>query len=71
MDFLLIIEGWKALKEFHKTELNDYCKKFTSYYGEAPSDVFYEAMCVEVLKKAILKLGGIQHLKMYQLKTSK
>ncbi|WP_264537264.1 hypothetical protein [Flavobacterium sp. N1736] len=34
----------EALMEFHKTVLIDDYRKYTNYYGEAPTDAFYEAM---------------------------
>jgi hypothetical protein len=34
----------EALKEFHKTILIDDYNKYIDYYGEAPSDAFYEAL---------------------------
>lgn len=44
-----------ALKEFHKTVLsNDYIN-YTNYYGEAPSDEFYEAMAWGGLKDSNVK----------------
>jgi len=33
-----------ALKEFHKNVLTDDYNKYTNYYGEAPTDAFYEAL---------------------------
>ncbi|UWY26619.1 hypothetical protein N4T20_12930 [Flavobacterium sp. TR2] len=44
-----------ALKEFHKTVLsNDYIN-YMNYYGEAPSDEFYEAMAWGGLKDSNVK----------------
>ena len=41
----------EALKEFNKTILpNDY-KNYTDYYGEEPSDAFYEALAWSGLKE--------------------
>ncbi|MDX6183582.1 hypothetical protein SGQ44_14725 [Flavobacterium sp. Fl-77] len=34
----------QALKEFHKTILIDDYNKYIAYYGEVPSDAFYEAL---------------------------
>lgn len=34
----------EALKEFHKNVLNDDYNKYINYFGEAPSDAFYEAL---------------------------
>ena len=34
----------EALKGFHKNVLTDDYNKYTNYYGEAPSDAFYEAL---------------------------
>ena len=33
-----------ASKEFHKNVLTDDYDKYTNYYGEAPTDAFYEAL---------------------------
>ncbi|MEO8237606.1 MAG: hypothetical protein ABI576_05805 [Flavobacterium sp.] len=39
------LNGMKeALKKFHKTVLTDDYNKYTNYYGEEPSDAFYEAL---------------------------
>jgi hypothetical protein len=41
----LYLESMKnALKEFHKNVLTDDYNKYTNYYGEIPSDAFYEAL---------------------------
>lgn len=34
----------EALKEFHKNVFTDDYNKYINYYGEVPSDVFYEAL---------------------------
>jgi hypothetical protein len=34
----------EALKEFHKNVLTDDYNNYTNYYGEAPTDAFYEAL---------------------------
>lgn len=39
-----------ALKDFHKNILTSDYNKYTDYYGEAPSDAFYEAMAWGGLK---------------------
>ncbi|KUJ60871.1 hypothetical protein AR687_15815 [Flavobacteriaceae bacterium CRH] len=39
-----------ALKEFHKTVLIDDYNKYIAYYGETPSDAFYEALAWGGLK---------------------
>ncbi len=45
----------EALKEFNKTMLpNDY-KNYTDYYGEEPSDAFYEALTWSGLKESNVK----------------
>ncbi|MEO8237433.1 MAG: hypothetical protein ABI576_04935 [Flavobacterium sp.] len=45
----------KALKEFHKNVLTDDYNKYTDYYGEAPSDAFYEALAWGGLKENDVK----------------
>ncbi|MDQ8012952.1 MAG: hypothetical protein REI96_10920 [Flavobacterium nitrogenifigens] len=44
-----------ALKEFHKTVLNSDYNNYVKYYGEAPSDAFYEAMAWGGLKDSNVK----------------
>jgi hypothetical protein len=53
---ILYLNGMKeALKEFHKTVLTDDYNKYTQYYGEVPSDEFYEALAWGGLKDANVK----------------
>jgi hypothetical protein len=52
----LYLNGMKeALKEFHKSNLIDDYNKYTQYYGEEPSDAFYEALAWGGLKDANVK----------------
>ncbi|MDP5200440.1 hypothetical protein [Flavobacterium sp. DG2-3] len=44
-----------ALKSFHKTVLSADYNKYTNYYGEEPSDAFYEAMAWGGLKDSSVK----------------
>ncbi|MFW0736663.1 hypothetical protein [Flavobacterium sp. T12S277] len=47
----LYLESMKnALKDFHKNMLGSDYNKYTDYYGEQPSDAFYEAMAWGGLK---------------------
>lgn len=45
----------EALKEFHKNVLTDDYNKYTNYYGEAPSDDFYQALAWGGLKDSNVK----------------
>lgn len=45
----------KALKEFHKNALPQDYNKYIQYYGEAPSDAFYEAFAWGGLQSANVK----------------
>ncbi|WP_264536838.1 hypothetical protein [Flavobacterium sp. N1736] len=52
----LYLNGMKeALKKFHKSTLIDDYNKYTQYYGEEPSDAFYEALAWGGLKDANVK----------------
>jgi len=52
----LYISGMKeALKDFHKNVLTDDYNKYINYYGEAPSDAFYEALAWGGLKDSNVK----------------
>ncbi len=53
---ILYLNGMKeALKGFHKSVLTDDYNKYTQYYGEEPSDEFYEALAWGGLKDANVK----------------
>ncbi|WP_449267441.1 ferredoxin [Flavobacterium notoginsengisoli] len=45
----------KALKEFHESAFPDDYKNYTNYYGEKPSDAFYNALAWGGLKDADVK----------------
>ncbi|WP_281322763.1 hypothetical protein [Flavobacterium aestivum] len=45
----------EALKEFHKYVLTDDYNKYTAYFGEAPSDAFYEALAWGGLRDSDVK----------------
>ncbi|MGZ9734798.1 hypothetical protein [Flavobacterium sp. GNP002] len=45
----------EALKGFHKTALIDDYNKYINYYGEAPSDAFYEALAWSGLRENNVK----------------
>ncbi|MRX41744.1 hypothetical protein GJU43_20880 [Flavobacterium sp. LC2016-23] len=45
----------EALKKFHQSVLTDDYNKYTQYYGEAPSDAFYEALAWGGLQDANVK----------------
>ncbi len=45
----------EALKEFHKTVLVDDYNKYTTHFGEVPSDAFYEALAWGGLQDANVK----------------
>ncbi|BFM42860.1 hypothetical protein CFS9_15010 [Flavobacterium sp. CFS9] len=52
----LYLESMKnALKDFHKNILGSDYNKYTDYYGEQPSDAFYEAMAWGGLKENNVK----------------
>lgn len=52
----LYLESMKnALKDFHKNMLGSDYNKYTDYYGEQPSDAFYEAMAWGGLKDSNVK----------------
>lgn len=44
-----------ALKYFHKNVLTEDFNKYTAYYGEVPSDDFYEALAWRGLKEHNVK----------------
>ncbi|RTY96282.1 hypothetical protein EKL32_02730 [Flavobacterium sp. GSN2] len=45
----------EALKEFHQNVLTDDYNKYTNYYGETPTDAFYEAMAWGGLRENSVK----------------
>ncbi|CAM2907068.1 hypothetical protein SAMN05444143_105139 [Flavobacterium succinicans] len=52
----LYIDSMKeALKAFHRDVLTDDYNKYTNYFGETPSDVFYEALAWSGLKESNVK----------------
>jgi len=52
----LYIDSMKeALKAFHRDVLTDDYNKYTNYFGETPSDAFYEALAWNGLKESNVK----------------
>lgn len=52
----LYIDSMKeALKAFHRDVLTDDYNKYTNYFGETPSDAFYEALSWNGLKESNVK----------------
>jgi hypothetical protein len=55
MGALYINSMKEALKGFHKNALTDDYNKYTNYYGEAPTDAFYEALAWSGLRASDVK----------------
>lgn len=54
-DGLYVTSLRDAMKHFHKNVLTDDYNKYTAYYGEEPSDDFYEALAWRGLKEHNVK----------------
>ena len=55
MGILYVNRMKAALKEFYETVLKDDYNKYVAYYGEVPSDAFYEAVAWGGLKDSDVK----------------